>query len=211
MNASEDIVLDPSQPDHCKLLADIAFQIPVRIYDDLLGQFGFTEAFCDQLEAAETRNLPECVYRALKAYVGDPQKRQSLSDLKTVLAKVGISDIQLCHTSVQILSDNPQLCRGTCDHDLCLGLAENSPGSQWRFVGRYLGLGTTDIDGKLTLLDRCGEKEAVIQMLHDWKQQFDNGANMEAMVKAVYRVGQLQRDKLWWWLRNEIQQRNLLF
>lgn len=189
---------------------DIALQIPRRIYDDLLIEFGFSEAMCDQLEAGEKSNLPECVYKALRAYVGG-EHRPSINNLKSVLAKFGIKDIEMCTTDIPLLLEYPELSNEVCDHELCLSLAERGlGGKQWRFVGRYLGLNKVDIDRLTYLVDREDYKTAstAFDMLHTWRQQYGQHATVAALTRAMYRVQQLNQEimgELWWWFKTEIR------
>ena len=203
-NTSETVV-NLSQPDHYKLLADIALQLPKRLYGDLLREFGFSEAMCDQLEEGELSNLPERVYKALYAYAGH---RDSLPKLKFVLAKIGVGDIELCKSDIPLLNHHPTLNEKICDNDLCLSVVKNGlAGKQWRFVGRFLGLSKVDIDELTLVAEKQGCKEAVYKMLSKWQQQGGELATVAALVKVIYRIHQLNPEvicEVWWWLETEL-------
>ena len=208
-NAGCDIDLYPCA-DHCKLIADIAFQIPNRVYERLLNEFGISEVVCDQLEAGEKFNLPECVYKALHFYVSDSERKPTLNGLKSILARVGFRDIKLCCSDIPLLSDSPELYDKECDCKLLVGLAERKLGMQWRFVGRYFGLTNVDIDDLLSLADRDGRKDAASRLLLEWQQQnYGRAASVAALVKALYRIKQLNSSfvgELWRWLQNKIKE-----
>jgi hypothetical protein len=208
-NADCDIDLYPCA-DHCRLMADIAFQLPNRVYERLLNEFGISEAVCDQLEAGEKYNLPECVYKALHFYVSDSERKPTLNGLKSILAKVGFRDIKLCCSDIPLLSDSPELYDKECDCELLVGLAERKLGVQWRFVGCYFGLTNVDIDDLLSQADRDGRKDAASRLLLEWKQQnYGRAASVAALVKALYRIKQLNSSfvgELWRWLQNKIKE-----
>ena len=192
------------RPNHYKLIADIAFQVPNRVYEDLWKELDFSEAVRDQLEAGEKRNLPECVYGTLLNYISE--RMLSLNDLKSILAKVGIRDIQLCCSDIPLLAENPGLYDRPCDFQLCTELAE-VVGMQWQFLGRYLGLTKVDIDDLASIADRESRTEASSRMLHKWQQQCGREASVAALVKAVYRIHQLNSQcvgELWWLLQDKI-------
>ena len=207
LNNACDIDLYPCA-DHCRLMADIAFQLPNRVYDHLLKEFGISEAVCDQLEAGERFNLPERVYKALHFYVSDSEHKPTLNGLKLILTKVGFSAIKLSCSSIPLLSNNPELYDRECDCELLVDLAERKLGVQWRFVGRYFGLPNVDIDDLLLQADRESRKEAAYRLLLKWQQQnYGRAASVAALVKAVYRIKQLNPyfvGELWWSLRNKI-------
>ena len=206
LNNKCDVTLNPTDPDHCKLMADIAFQLPNRVYEDLLKEFDVTEAEYDHLEAGEKYNLPECVYKTLRYFISKHTHGISLNDLKSIFKRVGIRDIQLdlCNCNIQLLTQNPGLSARQCDRYLCLHIAK-LPGPQWRFVGRYLGL---NVENLPAVADHKDMVDVTFDMLSKWQQeQYGGAASVAALVKAVYRIHQLNSSfvvDLWWWLGNEL-------
>ena len=209
LNNACDVDLYPCA-DHCRLMADIAFQLPNRVYDHLLKEFGISEAVSDQLEAGEKFNLPERIYKALLFYVSDSEHKPTLNGLKSILTKVGFRDIKLSCSDIPLLSNNPKLYDKECDCELLVGLAERKLGVQWRFVGRYFGLTNVDIDDLLFQADRESRKDAAYRLLFEWQQQqYGRAASVAALVKAVYRIKQLNSSfvgELWQCLRNKIME-----
>ena len=190
--------------DHCKLIADIALQMPSEHYEHVLREFGISEAVQGQLEASEQRNLPERLYKIFITWINS--HKATLDELKFVLRKVGIRDIRLCNSEIPLLSRNPGLTDLACDRELCIALAA-ALGTQWRFVGRYLGVPNADFDDLLNKADREGLKEAAYCMLDQWKQLYGRKGSVAALVKAIYRVYQLCplfATEPWWLLEQKI-------
>ena len=201
-----DVDLDTSCPDHCKLLADIALQIPAKAYEGLLNEYAFPEAVRDQLEAGEKSNLPECVFNALYTYVGGEQRR-SYAELKSSLARVGIKDIQLRTSDIPLLSN---LSIIEPDESLLLGLAKKGLGMQWRFVGRFLGLSNIEIDCLHWTFGKEDTKEVSMKLLHKWRQQCFETANIPTLIKALFRIQQLNPRYIsepWWLFQTEISKK----
>ena len=128
------------------------------------------------------------------------------TDLKSSLSNVGMKGIQLCTSDVPLLS---QLSlEEVPDQELLLGLAERRLGTQWRFVGRYLGVSNTEIDDIKSCVSENSKE--VTQLLRVWKQQCFEEATVATLVKALYRIEQLNSrfiGELWWWFSNEISRR----
>ena len=98
----------------------------------------------------------------------------------------------------------------TCELALIVGFPKRKLGVQWRFVGCYFGLTNVDIDDLLFQADRESRKEAAYRLLLEWQQQnYGRAASVAALVKAVYRIKQLNSyfvGELWGSLRNKIME-----
>lgn len=189
-------------PDHCKLIADIALQLPLEECDNLLESLPLSNAERSSLELGE-KNF-EDTYKGLIMWISS-RRQPNLDELKSTLEKIGY-DIQLCHSSIPVLSDKPWLNNKICDQYLCTRLASKI-GKQWKFLGRYLGLTNVDIDDLLSIVEREGKVEAVFQMLYKWLQQYGRTATVDTLAKSVYRIHQLNSQHMneaWWFIQQEI-------
>ena len=177
-----DITLCPFNSDHCKLIADISFQLTYEGYLDLVGKIKISQANLDQLETGETHNLPECIYKALTTWLG--METVTLRTLKSVL---GITKIET-HVPPPLL--NPDLSCNPYDTNCMLEL-KSTISTQWRFFGRYLGVPHQKLD-ELLYMYHCQVPldEVVYSMLY-WHQRHDNDASLGALLKAIYRVWKL--------------------
>ena len=174
------LTLRPFDSDHCKLIADISFQLTQKEYLDLVKKINISQANLDQLETGETHNLPECIYKALTTWLG--METVTLRTLKSVL---GITKIET-HVPPPLL--NPDLSCNPYDTNCMLEL-KSTISTQWRFFGRYLGVPRQKLD---ELLYHCQAPldEVVYSMLY-WHQRHDNDASLGALLKAIYRVWKL--------------------
>ena len=196
-------------------MADIALQLPNRVYDDLLEILELSEVEKCYLEAEGKSNFAERMYKSFIIWISS-KRQPNLEELKSVLVKVGIQDIQLCCADIPLLSESPGLYDRQCDRQLCTVLATKL-GMQWQFLGRYLGLTEVDIEDLVSIADREGRTEAVSRMLHKWQQQqCGREASVAALVKAVYRIHQLNSwymNEAWWFIEqvvaHEITQQNM--
>ena len=196
-------------PDHCKLIADITLQMPSEHYEHLLREFGISKTVQGHLEASEQRNLPERMYKVFITWINS--HKATLDELKSVLRKVGIRDIRLCSSEIPLLSSNPGLYDKVCDRQLCLCLdLVGNFGTQWRFVGRYLGLPKRELDNLCSMAEREFQslEEVGCCMLRQWQQQNSGReASVATLMKAIYRVHQLSPwfvTEPWWLLEGKI-------
>ena len=171
--------------DICTLMAEIAFQIA----DDELffKHLPISNREKERLHEEE-KDMTECMYRALFVWI--QEKRPHLLELKEFLQTVGFENFVLSDSeepthNVEQLDDRP------CERMLCTHLANKLTHKRWKFVGRYLGLGKTDIDELEWTAREEGLTEAIYKMLEKWCQQFGNEATVISLLKAVARVNQL--------------------
>ena len=198
---------DNHNADSCKLIADIALQIPCTLCDDLLECLQLSDEERSCLKSEESRNSTECIYRALFTWILS-KRRPHLGELKCVLAKLGFRDIKLCHRETQLLTNNPGLCDIECDRHLCTHLADKL-GKQWRFVGRYLGLDEATIDNLLDVAVSEGKTEAVSRMFTTWRQQYSTEASVATFVRAISRVNELNSlymSEAYWFMEQAVDE-----
>ena len=175
------------EADICKLIAEIAFQ--VREEDKFFEQLPVSDPNkVKERLFQEENDMTECIYRALFVWISE--KRPHLIELKQFLRTIGFKNF------VFICSDAPTrnfpgLNDRLCDRMVCTHLANKLKHQHWKFIGRFLGLGTTDIDGLQLTASKEGPTEAIFKLLEMWQQQFGNEASLIALFRAVYRVNQL--------------------
>ena len=188
LNNASNIALRPCA-DHCRLIADITLQLPCTVCDDLLDELKLTEVEKSYLMEEEKHDFAECMYKGFIKWICGIY-RPNLYELKSVLAKFGFRDIEVCdnHPHTELLSIHPELYDLTCDRNLCTKLADKFD-KRWRFVGHYLGLDTNIMDEFVSIANREGQTEAVIHMLQKWQQQhYGRAASVAVLVKVVCRI-----------------------
>ena len=157
------------------------------------------------LEVNGKADAEEFMYKGLVLWMSS-RRQPNLFELKSILAKMEFQDIELCHSDVPVLSENPCLFDKICDRDLCTRLAPKV-GKQWKFLGRYLGLTQVDIEDLCSIEHREGKEEAVFQMLSKWRQTCGRTASVAKLVMAVYRIYQLNplhMNEIWWFIEQVI-------
>lgn len=182
LQSETDITLSPFEIDHCKLIADISFQLTHEEYLALVRKINISQAKLDHLEMGETDNLPECIYKVLTTWLG--AETVTLHTLKSVL---GISKIE---TNVPPPLLNPDLDGIPCDKNSMLEL-RTSISKQWRFFGRYLGVPCQKLDELLQHYHAHDPlDEIVYSMFRTWHCQYED-ASIGALLKVIYRVWKL--------------------
>ena len=175
------------QADVCKLIAEIAFQ--VREEDIFFEQLPVSDPnkFKERL-FQEEYDMTECIYRALFVWIRE--KRPHLLELKWLLQTIGFKDFVLSCSDAP-MRNFPEFNDRLCDRMVCTHLTNKLKHRHWKFIGRFLGLGTTDIDNLQLTAHGEGLTEAISKMLEMWRQQFGNEASLISLLRAVYRVNQL--------------------
>ena len=193
--------------DHCKLLSEIALQLPLTVYDELMEKLKLSEVERSCLRVEEAGNPSEGMYKALLTWIFG-KHRPHLRELKCILTNVGFSDIKVCCTDIPLLTANPELFKRECDRYLCTRLADKL-GRQWRFVGRYLGVRDADLDNLLCTADKEGRTDAVSKMFEKWRQQYATAASVAVLVRAIFRVYELNSSyvtEAFWFMQEEVDE-----
>lgn len=201
--------VDHCNTDHCKLLSDICLQLRLTVYDELLEKLQLSEVEKSHLQVEEDGNLSEGMYKALLTWIFG-KHCPHLRELKCILTNVGYSDIKVCCTDIPLLNSkaNRELCTRECDRYLCTRLADKL-GKQWQFVGRYLGISDRDLDDLRHTADRNGRVEAVSNMFDKWRQQYATAASVAVLVRAIYRVYELNSwymTEAVWFIQQELDE-----
>ena len=157
------------------------------------------------MEVDGKADAKEFMYQGLLMWMSS-RRQPNLYELKSILEEMEFQGIELCHSNIPVLSENPCLKDKTCDPYLCTRLAPKV-GKQWKFLGRYLGLTQVDIEDLCSIEHREGKDEAVFQMLSKWQQTYGETASVAKLVMAVYRINQLNpshMNEIWWFIEQVI-------
>ena len=175
-NPSRDVIFDLTKLDHQNFLAEISLQL---VNCKCLPE----ELDIEQCHTTTDECGFESVYQMLRQWVQQKPSEATLSVLSSALMNLGSTlELSTCnhqvdtteHISSESLYIHPELA-----HTISMKIA-----SQWKFVGRFLGLSEQTIQHIDNLHGKDKLVEQAYHMLSVWKQQC-RSATCHAVEKAI--------------------------
>lgn len=174
-NLTQDINLDLTKLDHQNFLAEVSLQL---LHCKCLSEeLGLQQHIC----TIPAEQDFEAVYQMLRCWVQQRVSEATLFTLLRALKNLGTT-LDIC-TYVDHIPSEAVYVQAEFLHTISQKIA-----SQWKFVGRFLGL-TEHIIQDISFQERDDVRQAY-HMLLTWKQQSHKNATCYAVAKAVRIIDQ---------------------
>ena len=206
-NASDLIhSLNPGEPDHRALIADISFQLTSEQYGQLVHLLEISPSEVSRYDHDHPNDLAEQIYQTLLGWAGGIYPNATIKHLLSAFKTLGIHGIELTERSSKSVEidcrlDGLEIC--DCDFTRDVG---KEVGRRWKSVARFLGLSEValqDMDtGPQTLNDKSHE------MLVRWQCMKGREATYGVLLKAIHRIFDHEPSSfgvVWWYAFNHVQ------
>ena len=178
-NPNQDVLFDLTNLDHQDFLAEISLQL---VNCKCLPE----ELDMEQYHTTSHEHEFESVYQMLRQWVQQKSSEATLSVLSSALTNLGSTlEFSTCNDQVdtaQRISSEALYIHPELAHTISMKIA-----SQWKFVGRFLGLSEQTIQHIDNLHGKDNLAKQAYHMLSIWKQQC-RSATCHEVEKAVSTV-----------------------
>jgi len=180
-NLTQDINLDLTKLDHQNFLAEVSLQL---LHCKCLSEeLGLQQHIC----TIPAEQDFEAVYQMLRCWVQQRVSEATLFTLLRALKNLGTT-LDLCTYVDQAATDDHIPSEAVYVQAEFLHTISQKIASQWKFVGRFLGLTEHNIQD-ISFQERDDVRQAY-HMLLTWKQQSHENATCYAVAKAVRIIDQ---------------------
>lgn len=178
-NPNQDVILDLTKLDHQNILAEISLQL---VSCKCLPE----ELDMEHYHTTSREHGCESVYQMLRQWVQQKPSEATLSVLSRALKNLG-STVELSTCNDQVDTAQHIFSEALCIHPEFVNTVSMKIATQWKFVGRFLGLPEETIQHIDNLHGKDNLTKQAYHMLSIWTQQCKN-ATCHDVEKAVSTV-----------------------
>lgn len=178
-NPNQDVIFDLTKLDHQNILAEISLQL---VSCKCLPE----ELDMEHYHTTSHKHGCESVYQMLRQWVQQKPSEATLSVLSRALKNLG-STVELSTCNDQVDTAQHIFSEALCIHPEFVNTVSMKIATQWKFVGRFLGLPEETIQHIDNLHGKDNLTKQAYHMLSIWTQQCKN-ATCHDVEKAVSTV-----------------------
>lgn len=180
--------LDPQEPDHVKLLADLSFQLTRSDIERLPDLLSIDRPQQDRITAESPSNLAEQAFQFLLTWASS--EFDSCNKLLLILQEIGITGVEVVTQGKKRCTIDPRVARRLVpvnSEGISVVTVSEKLGPIWKFLGRYLGVSLTTLDN-IEHVPAPSYRDHPYEMLHEWTREKGNAATAGALFRAIHRV-----------------------